>query len=156
MTKLRSFKETDIDEISSWNLSEQDLLFWANITDEQPNLRQKFHKWHLDSDISAYTLEADSQIVGYGEIWKEVDEVELARLIIRPDVRGAGFGRILLGELLMTELSFDRKIWIRVHPKNKSAINFYTRNKFQDSSVEQRAQFNQSQPIPYIWMRHTS
>lgn len=40
----------------------------------------------------------DSKIVGYGEIWAEADEIELARLIVHPEnflakklYMGAGF-----------------------------------------------------------------
>ncbi|MGI3223421.1 GNAT family N-acetyltransferase [Streptomyces sp. GTA36] len=48
--------------------------------------------------MTARLLVEDERPVAYGELWfdAEEDEVELARIIVAPDARGRGLGRVLV------------------------------------------------------------
>jgi ribosomal protein S18 acetylase RimI-like enzyme len=152
MTVFRKFQASDSNEIGDWEVSRTDLLFWANIQDAGLDLKERMKEWHSDPDVSAYILEDGSKIVAYGEIWKETQEVELARLIVNPHIRGYGFGKILLAKLLEKAKGFNQRIWLRVHPKNTFALTLYQRNGFSLVGEDRQETFNQGQTIQFIWL----
>lgn len=149
---LEVFQSHDKFEISSWDLSTNDLLFWANITDLKKDLVQRFDEWHRDTDGQAFTLKSNSTVVGYGELWTGHQEVELARLLIMPSVRGKGFGKLLLRALLQRAKSREHKIWLRVHPDNHNAKSLYLRNGFMIAANDLQKQFNHQQALQFVWM----
>jgi ribosomal protein S18 acetylase RimI-like enzyme len=153
MILLREFQQSDARDISGWPLSETDLLFWAHIEDVRADLQQIINSWQGDPDVCAFTLEQDSEIVGYGELWVEDKEVELARLLVKPNHRSQGLGKALLLQLLEKALPLKRKIWLRVHPNNRHARDIYIRNGFSVAANDLQIEFNQHQPIKFIWMQ---
>lgn len=149
---LRRFRPADKFEVASWDLSTDDLLFWANISDVKKDLVQRFDEWHTDKDVQAFVLESNSTVVGYGELWLEPHEIELARLLIKPDLRGKGFGKLLLTELLQRAKSIESKIWIRVHPENVQAKSIYLRSGFMIVGEHLQKEFNSHQAVQFVWM----
>jgi ribosomal protein S18 acetylase RimI-like enzyme len=90
--------------------------------------------------------------VGYGELWCDDREVELARLIVAPAVRGQGVGRRLVDELVrVARQSGQRLIFLRVHPDNKRAIRLYLGLGFRRQDALTEAEWNAGQPQPYWW-----
>ncbi|MET8275214.1 GNAT family N-acetyltransferase [Streptomyces sp. NPDC005134] len=68
------------------------------------------------------------KLVGYGELWfdAEEDEVELARIIVAPEARGKGLGRVLVcGLLAQAHESGCADVFMRVHPDNEKALKCY-------------------------------
>ena len=58
--------------------------------------------WSEETDVSAFVLvDAGGVPMAYGEAWFDADEdeVELARLIVDPALRGRGIGRSLARRL---------------------------------------------------------
>ena len=113
--------------------------------------------WTVEKDIHSYLLFDGDQPVGYGEIWldDEEDEVELARIIVDPKLRGRGVGgelvRALLGPALDAGYS---EVFIRVRPENVAAIRAYHGSGFVDVPAALMEEWNDGQPVPYRWMRY--
>jgi ribosomal protein S18 acetylase RimI-like enzyme len=76
------------------------------------------------------------------------------RVLIRPDLRGRGLGRRLVGMLVARAAGagFDQ-VWLRVGAENVAAIACYIRAGFARTTPEFEARFNAGQPRPYVWMR---
>jgi ribosomal protein S18 acetylase RimI-like enzyme len=94
--------------------------------------------------------------VGYGEVWEDPEEgeAELARVILAPEWRGRGFGRMLV--FFLAKRAKDAgfaDIWVRVVPGNSEAVATYASAGFERASDEDEASFNTGQPERYIWMR---
>lgn len=99
------------------------------------------------------------RLVGYGELWedRDLDEAELARLVIAPAVRGVGHGRALTRAL--ADEAHRRgfaEVWLRVVPENDAARRAYEAAGFARATAEEEAEFNAGQPRSYVWMRDAS
>jgi len=110
-----------------------------------------------DSDIHSYLLFDGDRPVGYGEVWldDEEDEVELARVIVDPDLRGRGIGRQLVQALLVPALEAGySEVFLRVRPENEPAIRAYRGSGFVDVPAALMDEWNDGQPVAYRWMRY--
>jgi len=153
VSHLRSVSEGDIDKLSGWDLSYEDLQFWAALPKlADLDLKSKFLSWHKEDYVNAFVLVVQGQVVGYGEIWNCEQEVELARLLIDPKYRRKGFGRLLILGLLEKAFGMAPTVWLRVHPNNQAALALYASCGFHVANDAQHAEFNANQPVPYIWM----
>jgi ribosomal protein S18 acetylase RimI-like enzyme len=110
-----------------------------------------------DSDIHSYLLFDGDRPVGYGEVWldDEEDEVELARILVDPKVRGRGIGLNLVRALLgpAVEAGYS-EVFLRVRPENEIAIRTYHRSGFVDVPAALMDEWNDGQPLAYRWMRY--
>jgi ribosomal protein S18 acetylase RimI-like enzyme len=100
-----------------------------------------------------------SELVGYGELWedRDLDEAELARLIVAPALRGRGHGRALTRAL--ADEAHRRgfaDVWLRVVPENDAARRGYEAAGFARAAADQEAELNVGQPRTYVWMRDAS
>lgn len=113
--------------------------------------------WHEDDDVRAHLLVEGDEPLAYGELWfdEEEDEVELARLIVDPRVRGEGLGRELVTALLAraVEAGFD-DVFMRVHPDNDRALRCYLGAGFVPVDPALAESWNAVQPVPYTWLRN--
>ena len=96
------------------------------------------------------------RLVGYGELWedRDLEEAELARLVIAPAFRGKGHGRALTRAL--ADEAHRRgfaEIWLRVVPENAVARRAYEAAGFARATADQEAEFNVGQRRSYVWMR---
>jgi [ribosomal protein S18]-alanine N-acetyltransferase len=123
--------------------------------DEFPMAAQSVAAWQQDKDVQAHLLVADGILLGYGELWfdAEENEVELARIIIAPDVRGQGHGRTLVLGLLQkaAEAGYPGAI-LRVHPHNIAALRCYQGAGFVPVDPELAKEWNAPQPVDYVWL----
>ena len=82
------------------------------------------------------------------------DEVELARLIVAPQLRGLGHGkrlvRVLVEKAAATGLTTTM---LRVMPNNHVAINCYLVCGLQRLGPEESAEWNQGQRLDWVWSR---
>jgi ribosomal protein S18 acetylase RimI-like enzyme len=155
--ELRGFDDGFGPRVAGWALDEQEvaLLSGRVVYPFPEELRGIWRK--VDDDIHSYLLFDADRPVGYGEIWldDEEDEVELARIIVDPEVRGRGVGgelvRALLGPALDAGYS---EVFLRVRPDNAPAIRTYLRTGFVDVPDALMAEWNEGQPVAYRWMRY--
>lgn len=104
-------------------------------------------------DGRAFGLVDDGALVGYGELWVDDDEVEVARLIVDPARRRQGIGRRLVEALADVALSYDTgSVFLRVHPDNESAIRVYLAARFRFVDESTAAAWNMGQPVNYRWL----
>jgi ribosomal protein S18 acetylase RimI-like enzyme len=153
---LVPFQPSHAVEISGWATSAEEASQWAGSGCPFPVDAARFAVWHADPDIQPYVLYADGVLIGYGEVWADSDEqeVELARLIVKPAHRGRGIGRQLVALLLeQAQATGYPDAFVRVVPENAAAIACYRRAEFLPVSAVEQQQFNQGQPVEYLWMQ---
>lgn len=153
---LIRFCPSDAATTLSWIADAKDAASWAGVVDGRLDT-SCFARWHTDPDVHAWVLVREGEPVGYGEVWAGFasDAVELARVLISPAHRGRGLGRILLDKLCETTPAQVKAAFLRVRPDNDPAIRCYEGARFQHVSPEQRARYNDGQPVDYLWLSRT-
>jgi ribosomal protein S18 acetylase RimI-like enzyme len=131
----------DVDTIAGWHpMPSAEVLEW----------------WEPDSVRPWLMLDADGEPVAYGELWvdDEEDEVELARLIVAPDLRGRGLGKRLTWALMSNAAETGMATtMLRVMPDNAVAIGCYRACGFEPLGAEESAVWNEGQRREWYWMR---
>lgn len=115
--------------------------------------------WSAGDDVEAFlfTESADGPPTAYGELWldHEDGDLELARLLLAPERRGQGVGRVFVRALVEqarrthTELPL---VLLRVRPDNARAIRAYTAAGFVDVPADEQPTWNEGQRFEYHWM----
>jgi GNAT superfamily N-acetyltransferase len=110
-------------------------------------------EWSKAEDGRCFALVDAGAPVGYGELWLDEDEVELARLIVAPDRRRQGVGRRLVEALTEVARQYETGlICLRVHPDNTSAVRVYLAAGFASVDDATTAEWNARQPVTYQWL----
>ncbi|WP_218835994.1 GNAT family N-acetyltransferase [Streptomyces sp. Ag82_O1-15] len=141
--------------VAGWPTSSREVVMWCG-RQEFPVLRQTITDWQRDDDVHAHILVEDERVVGYGELWfdAEEDEVELARIIVAPDIRGKGLGRVLVRGLLAQALGAGYSdVFMRVHPDNETALRCYRGAGFVSVDAGLAESWNVAQPVNYVWLQ---
>ncbi|MFF5215411.1 GNAT family N-acetyltransferase [Micromonospora sp. NPDC000442] len=139
--------------VASWATSPEESRRWCSrdrVTSED------VRRWGDEPDVLAYLALVDGEPAGYGELWLDdaEAEVELARLIVAPALRGRGLGRRMV--TVLTNLARDHHpaVLMRSHPDNAPALRCYTAAGFELVPPDQADEWNEGQPVPYLWLRH--
>ena len=150
---LKSFAPDAAPQISTWAQTADEVLAWCSRF-EAPVPADVIAAWSTPDDIEAFLLEENDDVVAYGELWvdDEEEEVELARLIVDPEHRGRGVGRQFVAELAELALQRYPLAVMRVHPDNAAAQRSYAAAGFERVSDAEEAEWNQGQPLAYVWM----
>jgi ribosomal protein S18 acetylase RimI-like enzyme len=155
--ELRGFSDAYGVQVASWAVNAKEVALLSGRV-EYPFPEDLRASWRtVEEDIHSYLLFDGDRPVGYGEIWldDEEDEVELARIIVDPTLRGRGVGgelvRALLGPALDAGYS---EVFLRVRPENAAAIRAYHGSGFVDVPAALMEEWNDGQPVPYRWMRY--
>jgi [ribosomal protein S18]-alanine N-acetyltransferase len=155
--ELRSFEDDYTAVVAGWASSAQEVSLLTG-RDEYPFPAGTLRSWRVISDdIRAFLYFDGETPVAYGELWldDEEDEVELARLIVTPDLRGKGIGTAFVRALLSPALAVGyADIFLRVRPDNTPAIRAYLRAGFHPVDDALAAEWNESQPINYTWLQY--
>jgi [ribosomal protein S18]-alanine N-acetyltransferase len=141
--------------IAAWSGSSEEARRWCSIA-EHPFPPARILQWWQVGDVQPWVLADDAQTpLAYGELWldQDEDEVEVARVIVDPDRRGAGVGRLLV-ELLVEAARATRTggCILRVTPDNAAALRLYASAGFVEVDAQRSAAWNQEQPRNYLWM----
>jgi ribosomal protein S18 acetylase RimI-like enzyme len=141
VASLRQPSDDDVDTIAGWHpMPASEVLGW----------------WEPDYVTPWLMLGADGEPVAYGELWvdDEEDEVELARLIVAPDLRGRGLCKRLTWALLSKAAKTGMATtMLRVAPDNAVATGCYLACGFEPLSAEESAVWNEGQRREWYWMR---
>lgn len=143
--------------VASWPVSAAEVVQWCGLR-EFPVTGATVAAWQREPDVAARVLVDGERLLGYGELWfdAEEDEVELARLVVAPGVRGQGLGRELVrGLLAEARLSGLSDVFMRVHPDNAAALRCYRGAGFETVDAESAAAWNAGQPVAYVGLRHS-
>lgn len=152
---LLEFTDSDAREVASWATSIEEVRRWAGSAVGCPVDASVFRSWHADPDVRPYVMREGETLVGYGELWIDKQEVELARIIVGPTSRGRGVGRRLIRLLLerATRSGFP-EAFVRVVPDNDVATACCRSAGFSSVPEPARKLYNRGQPVDYVWMRH--
>lgn len=137
--------------VAGWAGSVEEAQWWCSRDEVTP---ETVAGWAAEPDVEAYGLVQAGELVGYGELWLDDDEVELARLIVAPAHRGRGVGRRLVGELTAQARRRQPAVFMRVHPDNAPALRCYAAAGYRPVPAEQAAEWNRAQPAAYVWLAH--
>jgi ribosomal protein S18 acetylase RimI-like enzyme len=155
--ELKPFEDSQTALVSSWASTAQEVALLSG-RDEFPFPAELVDSWRkVADDIRAYLYFDGQTPVGYGELWldDEEDEVELARIIIAPELRGKGIGTEFVRALLQHALAAGyAEVFLRVRPDNEPAIKTYLRVGFQPVDEQLAAEWNEPQPIDYTWLQY--
>jgi len=141
--------------VAGWARSPEEVLRWCG-RPEFPLPGEMVEAWQEDPEVRSRLLITDSVPIGYGELWLDAEEndVELARIIVAPPMRGRGLGRALVQALLSeARATGPGDIFMRVHPDNRVALSCYRGAGFVPVPAELAAQWNVPQPVNYVWLR---
>ena len=155
--ELKPFEDSHTALVSSWASTAQEVALLSG-RDEFPFPADLVDGWRkVADDITAYLYFDGQNPVGYGELWldDEEDEVELARIIVAPELRGKGIGTEFVRALLQRALTAGyAEVFLRVRPDNEPAIKTYLRVGFQPVDEKLAAEWNEPQPIDYTWLQY--
>ncbi|MER7459454.1 GNAT family N-acetyltransferase [Micromonospora sp. NPDC126480] len=151
--ELTAFEAAHAPVVAGWAGSAEESRRWCSRDDVTPDV---VAGWAAAPDVIAYVAVEHGEPVAYGELWVDDDEaeVELARLIVAPAQRGRGFGRDLVTRLTAAGLAYHPAVFMRVHPDNVPALRCYAGAGFVPVPAEQAAQWNEGQPVAYVWLSH--
>ncbi|MER6434642.1 GNAT family N-acetyltransferase [Streptomyces sp900105245] len=152
---LLPFADAHAVTVAGWPTSAGEVVMWCG-RKEFPIDKQTITDWQRDDDVRAHVLVEDEKVVGYGELWfdAEEDEVELARIVVAPDRRGEGFGRVLVRGLLAQALGAGfSDVFMRVHPDNEKALRCYRGAGFMPVDAGLAKSWNAAQPVNYVWLQ---
>ena len=120
----------DLDSISNILESEFDNFWTYNIFKEE-----------LENNNSIYIVaKEDNNIVGYGGIWKSIDDVHITNIVTKKSCRHLGIASNILQKLISIAkgLNFS-SITLEVNEHNFSAIKLY--EKFNFKSLGRRKKY---------------
>jgi ribosomal protein S18 acetylase RimI-like enzyme len=152
---LVQFDTAQAPTVAAWPTSATESQRWCG-RPEFPIRPEVIEEWSKAQDVQAFLLLAESEAVGYGELWldEEEHEVELAHLIVAPTHRRKGIGRHLT-EALSKEAEQQPTagtICLRVHPDNAAAARVYQSAGYQQVDEATAAEWNARQPVAYQWL----
>jgi ribosomal protein S18 acetylase RimI-like enzyme len=150
---LRPFDRADSSVVASWAGSAAEAMLWCS-HGAHPVPAEVVARWQDDGN-QTFAAYRDDRLVGYGELWPDVelDEVELARLIVDPSCRRQGVGAALVSGLVEQAWSLSNNVFLRVHPDNTSAERLYLQQGFARVEPVLEAEWNSGQPVRYRWMK---
>jgi ribosomal protein S18 acetylase RimI-like enzyme len=142
--------------IAGWATSADEARWWGGHAVVWPVDPGLLLAWYAQPDVRPYVLREDGVPLAYGEVWVDADEqeVELGRIIVRPERRGQGVGRLVVSLLMdqATQTGY-RSAFLRVAAENAAALACYQAAGFVPVPAPEQREFNQGQPIEYAWLR---
>ena len=154
--QLSRFEYETADTIAAWPTSAVEARVWAGAAQRFPVTAGQLRQWHSDPDVSPFVAYENNKLIAYGELWIDhtAQEVEIARVIVRPEFRNAGTGKLFVK--LLVERAKDLQlphIYVRVVPTNIAAIRCYESAGFISVSNDLQEAFNKGQPYNYVWLQ---
>jgi [ribosomal protein S18]-alanine N-acetyltransferase len=152
---LDDFRDEHAATILGWVRSAEDALCWA----EAPFLRvgpELFEEWHAQRGIVPCVGVLGDEVCAYGQVMEDQveREAEIARVIVRPDLRGQGLGRAFV--LLLSAEARRRGFGVvvaRIARRNRAGYACFHGAGFIRLSAADEAALNLDEPEEYVWMQ---
>ena len=90
----------DVEALMQWFPEQDDIVVWGGPSFRYPFTRETFFEDVCWQTMASYRLSMAGDFVGFGQLYERDGRIHLARLIVRPDMRGRGAGKRLI-ELLL-------------------------------------------------------
>jgi ribosomal protein S18 acetylase RimI-like enzyme len=126
----------EMQQLQGWFHSVEQQQSWGGDNFDYPCSALRFLELLCRPATQSFSLLADDNtLIGFGQICDRFACHHLARLVIRPDLRGQGLAKTLVYELIIQALmQQQRTISLYVHRHNATAIQCYNRLGFQISA----------------------
>ena len=97
-------------------------------------------KQELENDNSIYIVaKNENQIVGFGGIWKAIDDVHITNIVVKKNYRKLGIGTKILERLIEISKELDFKsITLEVNENNINAIKLYKKFGFKNLGIRKK------------------
>ncbi|TVU91026.1 GNAT family N-acetyltransferase [Vreelandella titanicae] len=129
-TTLRTPVKTDYDAIATWISDEKACARWAGSSLPFPFVAANLPELLAVEGCSNYCLsDIDNNCVGFGQFWPgKQGSVHIGRIIISPEARGNGAGRLLCEKLIekARQLTVASTVTLRVYRDNHAARSLYS------------------------------
>lgn len=140
MIRIRPYKDSDADEILSWNPGETEFYNWtAGVLGDYPMTYEKFQG---ASGLMRFTAIDEKEVVGFFTARNPkdtLDELRFGFVIVKPSKRGTGCGKAMLE--LGIRYAFDiyqaKKVSLGVFADNPSAYHCYLAAGFREVPQEE-------------------
>ena len=151
MFQLRPFNLEDSQIVATWVSSPED-AYAVDSESFYPVSPETVNEWRVESGSDyAFILCLDGDMVAYGDILEDeaAKDIEIQRILVKPELRDQGIGSALLSRLcaFIVENYAYPEVWMRVGRENVSAASCGRAAGF---LVEEK----HSGP-KYIWMKRT-
>lgn len=133
LMELINATEDDLKIVSSWVDSIKTLQYWAG-----PNVSYPINVSVLASEIGlhencSYTWLEENTVLGFGQIIETANGTgHLARIIVNPNERGKGFGRMLFESLVQIASNKWSVVTLNVYRNNEAAVGLYKTLGFEE------------------------
>ena len=127
--ELNNMKVSDLNSISDVLETEFDNFWNYNV-----------FKQELENKNSIYIVaKLEDKIVGFGGIWKSVDDVHITNIVVKKDCRHLGLGTKILDKLIniAKDLKFS-SITLEVNENNEIAIKLYEKFRFKKLGIRKK------------------
>lgn len=152
---INPFADNHAADVSDWPLNNDEATAWAGSNTPFLISRTQILRWNADPDVFVFVGYLSDELVAYGELWIDVpeQEIEIARVIVRPTHRGIGNGRTFVDLLAEKATDFGLKnTMIRVASENAAAVRCYKSAGFATVWPLEQETYNQGQPRKYVWL----
>ena len=119
----------DLNKISSILQSDFDDFWNENIL-----------KSELENENSYYIVAKENDdIVGFGGLWKSIDDIHITNIVTKKSVRNKGSGKAILNELINQAKVFGYNIiTLEVNETNSTAISLYKKFGFEKVGIRKK------------------
>ncbi|MDR5886620.1 GNAT family N-acetyltransferase [Vreelandella janggokensis] len=129
-TTLRTPKQTDYDAIAAWVSDKKACSRWAGPSVPFPFAAANLPELLAVEGCSSYCLsDIDNHCIGFGQFWPgKQGAVHIGRIIVSPDARGKGAGRLLCEKLIAKakQATGASTVTLRVYRDNHAARSLYS------------------------------
>jgi ribosomal-protein-alanine N-acetyltransferase len=126
---LRAASCDDLAIILSWISTAESLKLWGGpVLTFPPEAARTWGEIGAEDSNSFVLVEEQNRILGFGQtLQREANAIHLARIILAPDTRGKGLGRVLCEKLMQTAKERHRpaKLTLNVYQDNTVAVSLY-------------------------------
>ena len=127
-------------EIRIMNISDLDSISNILLTDFDDFWTYSVFKEELKNPNSKYILALEKDnIVGFGGIWKAVDDIHITNIVVKKSLRKNGIGSMLLNKLIeLSKKENINSITLEVNTKNIPAIKLYEKYGFKNVGIRKK------------------
>jgi len=127
---LRIPQKTDYETIASWVVDEKACARWAGPLVPFPFAPERLPELLEMDGCSSYCLsDSNNKCIGFGQFWvADHGSVHIGRIIISPEARGIGAGRLLCEKLIdkAVRSTGAANVTLRVYRDNHAARSLYS------------------------------
>ncbi len=129
MKRLRPATNDDLADILSWLTTAESLKLWGGpLLTFPPDVAKTWCEIGANDNNSFVLVDQQDRVLGFGQtLQREAHAIHLARIILAPDTRGQGLGRVLCEQLMQTAIKQHQpaKITLNVYQENEVAVSLY-------------------------------